>query len=680
MKIALSFILNLIFISSFATSFNFTSDGYLKAVEVDKGDTFSYQLKDGSIQEFVLISTSARPVYTFSNSTNQWESGRVYTMECDLLVNGQTFHMQRFVSAQQSFYEPIHINGVTLFFDAVLAIESFIHDNHGGKSYDLNVKKSFPNKDARFAFIEYGDQLCNQRIKPWVPLKEQFISIEDSYEGGDTWLGAFKKDEAHTGLDINLPNNTKIWAPIAFDNQEYFNSIAKGDNNNRWRGFTTWENGEKWMLRSHHMTELHVEENIPIKQQEEYGEIAGTHYGSHPHAHFYFKWFKDPVGIALDPWILFWKMFENINEDQNQVKADISPLKNAVEGNAIVLDARNSRKGVNGVGLSYFWSTSEGMFYEGERVKHIVSGDGVHAVTLLVTNGVDSSWLTQHFTVLKASKPVKKWLKLSGGDKEDFRVMPIAQTSTYGLTDIPYGNYLNFFLRKNGNYQPQGKEVRISADKKTLKSIQYKIEYLDKEDWLNITLENNTLNVNIIPSKLSKALGKYQAKVTVNSKQTGLEQSFYVDVYVPDHRFKPGNKVVVDDKNIKYFPSRFYWIQNPYERAFLDGFGKFTVWSGNDEISGFARYQPDLKKGKYKVYIHPQAKAEPLHTVEKQVEMLKLNIKTTNGIVVKEWYPKKSGEVGTFEFLEGKESYIEVDAGQSKGLICLDALIFEKID
>ncbi|MGB3589359.1 MAG: PKD domain-containing protein, partial [Tunicatimonas sp.] len=411
-----------------AETFHFKSDGHLKAVEMDWGDTLVYQLKNGQARTFVLQRTAAEPIYIYDLPKNQWRSGCIYKMQAELLCEGQPLTLHRIVSAQQSYYEPYHIHGVTLFFDAVNDIETFIKDNHGSSG-----SRSFPRKKCRLAFIEMGSLFAPQQLRPWFPLADNFLDVRESYEGADTWLGGYKKDEAHNGLDVNVPNNTPLWAPIDFDNQYYFNSKAKGDNNNRWKGIRNWENGEQWILRTHHMTELHVRERTPVSQSKKYGEVGGTHYGSHPHVHFFFQWNKGEQQLPLDPWIIFWKMFENNRQRSGKIRAEMAPFQIMKTGEQLVLDGRGSQAGVRGNGnLRYHWSVSDGGFYEGAFASHAFTQAGVHAVTLLVTDGTDSCSFTQQISVLPGGEEVP-YLRLSSSNLQDFRRRSPSDVDMYGV-------------------------------------------------------------------------------------------------------------------------------------------------------------------------------------------------------------------------------------------------------
>lgn len=217
----LIFLCSLLIFSSITYSKTNTiiSDGYLKAIELNVNDTLIYELKNKQKRVFVLKKTSSKPLFVYDNPANKWHSGIIYSMSCILEADGQNLELKRIVSAQQSYYEPWHINGVTFFFDAVKNIETFIKDKHGSTG-----GSAYPKKDARFAFIEYEDNFSSQPLGPWYPNSKNYLDIHDAYQGGDTWLGGFKKDESHNGLDVNIPNNTKLWAPVDFDEQFYFAS------------------------------------------------------------------------------------------------------------------------------------------------------------------------------------------------------------------------------------------------------------------------------------------------------------------------------------------------------------------------------------------------------------------------------------------------------------------------
>src|SRR5699024_8886974 len=139
-----------------------------------------------------------------------------------------------------------------------------------------------------------------------LPISPDGLTPELCYRGEDTWMGPFCGREAHNGLDINHPAGTLLWAPISFDEHEMFNSIERGDNNNRWRGTHRWDNGAVWVLQSHHLIRLLVPPDRPIAAGTAYAESAGTYIEAAEHSHFVFRVIDEGTEVLLDPWLLFW--------------------------------------------------------------------------------------------------------------------------------------------------------------------------------------------------------------------------------------------------------------------------------------------------------------------------------------------------------------------------------------
>ena len=123
-------------------------------------------------------------------------------------------------------------------------METFLNDNHGG---------GVPRKDVRLALQDATLPIAPQVLRPWYPNPDNWIDAGESYNANDVWMGPYHGADLHGGVDINMPIGTPLWAPIDFDTQFYFNSLEKGDNNNRWRGIRTWPNGQRWVLQAHHL-------------------------------------------------------------------------------------------------------------------------------------------------------------------------------------------------------------------------------------------------------------------------------------------------------------------------------------------------------------------------------------------------------------------------------------------
>lgn len=280
----------------------------LTAVELDHDDELHFALVDGSVRRIKLISTSTS-VYE-SNLQSLAQPGPmakvVLRMHAKLEIDGTRVEINRWVGNQQSFYEPWELFGLRLWFDGALALFDHLKEVHGACR---------PRKAARFAVQDARLEIAPVLLHPWCPLPPGGLRIEDAYQGSDCWMGPYFGVEAHGGLDINHRAGTPIYAPFSIDEHELFDSLAKGANNNRWRGIKRWSDGSSWVLQVHHLLRLRVPEGAPIEAGTLVADGAGVWNGTHEHSHFAFA-VIEPGGtfddrILLDPWILFWQMYRD---------------------------------------------------------------------------------------------------------------------------------------------------------------------------------------------------------------------------------------------------------------------------------------------------------------------------------------------------------------------------------
>ena len=169
-----------------------------------------------------------------------------------------------------------------------------------------------PSPQARPVAVQDATlRICPEPLHPWLPLPDGGLRIEDCYRGEDCWLGAYDGASAHGGLDINHPRGTPLCAPLDIHDHFYFNSLAMGHNNNRWRGIHRWRDGTEWILQAHHMTELTVPEHEPIPKGRPFALGGGVLSGAVDHSHFVFKVHDNNGATPLDPWILFRQMYRD---------------------------------------------------------------------------------------------------------------------------------------------------------------------------------------------------------------------------------------------------------------------------------------------------------------------------------------------------------------------------------
>jgi hypothetical protein len=291
-----------------------TAKPTLTAVEMLHGDTLRFTMLDGRIAEIALLDTGAEILHTTLQTPGVEEPrGRTtYRFWADCAVNGRPMRLEREVGTQRSFYEPWVVDGVRIWLDAVEAIFQFMRETHSPCRLTGRGAHSGPERNqARLALQDAGARICPETVHPWCPLPAGGLRIEQCFRGEDCWLGAYDGASAHGGLDLNHPKGTPLFAPIGFDDQFLYNSLAMGHNNNRWRGIRRWPDGSQWVLQSCHMTQLTVPEHTPLAPGQHYADGAGVYTGSVEHSHFAFAVFDSGELVRLDPWILFWQMYRD---------------------------------------------------------------------------------------------------------------------------------------------------------------------------------------------------------------------------------------------------------------------------------------------------------------------------------------------------------------------------------
>jgi len=230
-----------------------------------------------------------------------------YAFGCELDVNGEAVALRREAGSPGSFSEPWTGHGVWIWLDAV----QDIFREHGGFLGEKDWRMGLvcqPLRRARFAIQDATLGICPEPVGPWCGLPEGGLRIEQCYNGEDCWMGPYRGDRAHCGLDINMPVGARLTAPIAFDDQFLFHTVEAGFGNNRWRGIRRWPDGSEWQLQAHHLVDLLVPDRTPLARGAAYATTAGTAYGAHPHTHFLFRIIEQGGEYLLDPWLLFREM------------------------------------------------------------------------------------------------------------------------------------------------------------------------------------------------------------------------------------------------------------------------------------------------------------------------------------------------------------------------------------
>jgi hypothetical protein len=134
----------------------------------------------------------------------------------------------------------------------------------------------------------------------------------------------------------------------------------------------------------------------------------------------------------------------------------------------------------------------------------------------------------------------------------------------------------------------------------------------------------------------------------------------------------PEGEVVVDDADPGFYATSYFWVGHRFCRvpAGKRGHGGFYLTNGSRPTPGeFARFTPDLRAGRYEVLLSEQTPFAP--GVEFDVR-----VRCASGDQVVRMRPDRSRRVGTFDFDEGADGFVEIHAGGSTGLVVVDAVTF----
>ncbi len=675
----------------------------LTPIEMNIGDTIKYELRNGQVRSMVLEEASADVIITNLHElkTDQQGGGTLYHFTCTVSIDGHPMKMERYVGSQESFYEPYVINGMRIWFDGVSNISEIINLEHGGKD-----SESKPKKDARFALTDFNDMI-SPLLYPWYLNKENFIDIRDSYNADDVWMGAYNGFEAHGGLDINMPKGTPNFTPIPIDDHYLFNSLENGDNNNRWRGHHRWENGDLWTIQNHHMQNLLIPEHRPIEAGIHYADAAGVHVGSHEHAHYVFRADTPENGyeVLLDPWIIFWQNFEDNKKSLGDVNASIAAVSPGKTGKAVFFQGAESNAGRKKKELSYYWTFGDGGWSDDINPEYIYVNSGIYPVTLTVDDGAQKASFTQHITI-EGSGTESPSLILKAVDEPSFRIRPAHVMDVYGesVQFLPHSLY---FLARPTRPKPKRRVVRLQNNGSGIlpKAKEPKVKYAaGSADWLTIENEGDKNNQELIIAVDATGLdtGQYSARVevetpgAVNGKQGFLVQ-LTIPTYPPAHRETRdvGQEIIdnSDERPHRFYSTPYFWVAPHFKRWEEKGFNNFYLTNGGRPTEGeFARFTPDLEEGQYEISFasetpfDPKRRAmsagnqQPVNPALNPDVRFRVRVRSKNRDEIVWMEPAKSKIIGTFEFEEGMDGFIEILAGGSRGQVLVDAIIFTKIE
>jgi len=668
----------------------------ITAVEMNHGEMLQFRLKSGRLFHLVLEDTEAAIIEKVE------PGGIIYTFSARVRVDGQSMTLRRYVCSQECFYEPYVINGVRIWLDTVKEVFDLIPIRYPRKG---NLQ-CLPRKSARLALQDAALRICPDETSPWIDDGRERLNVGDCYNGDDCYLGPYLGQACHVGLDVNHKKGSILSAPIAFDTHAYFNSLKAGDNNNRWRGVRRWPNGDVWALQSHHLIKLLVPPNGPLKMGTPYATTAGVHVGSHEHTHFEFKIGRlqqnrlgestdDPNSIAipidfddqsvqtqvnpevlhLDPWIVFWQIFEDRKRRAGKICATMKPVEPGQTGQRLEFSAESSKPGVGRDSLSYYWTLGDGGWEQGPRISHVFSRAGVWPVTMVVDDGNHRAHCTQHVTISGDQVPMPV-LALRAEDELTFRPRPVSAADTYGEPPRWIPHTLLFTARPS-HPRPRSKIVYLTnIGGGALPAAEPpKICYEHAQSWLKTALKGHgnrqSLQVEVeatgVPPGIYSAVVSVECGTAMNSPQ-----AFRVQLRVPETPAQ--SHVTVDDRDAGFYATPYFWVGHRFCRCPVERLGHngFYLTNGGQALDGeFVRFAPDLAAGRYTVSFPEETPFSP------DVEF-NVRVRHRHGQRTLRIQPTLSRTIGVFDFGHGTEGFVEIHAANSNGLVVADALRFRR--
>lgn len=657
----------------------------LTVVELDEGDEVEYELQSGRKVHIKLLESQSDIIFSTVNLPGQGNStdASVFKIKCLVNIDGQDFEMIRYAPVQESFYEPYNVNGLRIWFDALKSLNQFYNENHGD---------CLPKKQIRLALHDATLPICPEEITNWCNIPENYPDVKLCYRGEDTWLGTYFGSDLHGGLDINMPSNSPLWAPISFDYNYYFNSLKSGHNNNRWRALKHWKNGDSWIIQTHHHNELTVPEFKGIKKGTKYAHSAGTLAGAHTHTHFVFK-VKQPGfdEYYIDPWIIFWQFQENKKIKLKSLKANIDPLSPGKTGDMIRFNGSRSGSGLNSSTPGFYWSFGDGGFSIAQNPVHTYQAPGIYPVTLTIFDGIQYSSTTQHITITGEPTDYPEFKVSQENNVSFFSRQPWIMDS-YNHSNIILPNTISFYLphHSKAKIKPQKIFLKLlNADNFSGNRYSQRIEvnYKHGNNWLDFEIENNTnqndsLIINLIPKieNLNTQEGKSEAYLVIHDNNF-INSPYLVRIEVNFSRPENSTEIIIDDQDPNCIKSNYYWLTNKLNSdlglQWSECFGESFLMNSDNSDSGFIRYLPNLQEGKYRVSLH-----SPLYNKEMILNKIKgfyVNVYSKDGKETKWVNPANSTVIGEFNF-ENCDGFVEIINNNSKGLIVADAIRFEKVD
>ena len=646
-------------------------------VELNFGDTVKFTLLNGETRTIRLVDTSAQIIEIPT------VEGLVYMFDVTLEVDGHRVKIDRYTATQQAFYEPIVINGMRIWADMALSVYDVIPMRYPG----TGNQRQRPWKDMRLALQDATIEDCPVKLSKWFDYRHPSIFIGDCYHGGDCWMGSFGAGVAHGGLDVNQREGDPLWAPMDFDDQGYFQSLATGSNNNRWRGWRTWPDGSIWAFQCHHVITQYVAQGMSVKQGTHLFDGAGVWVGWYNHNHYEFKvangkmpdWnaggrnsadgrggraleHGQPEVYHLDPWIYFRQIFRNEREKTGYVYPEMAPPGPAKTAEAVVFEL------TKGGSDDVYWDFGDGAFGRGAKVTHRYAKPGLYAARAVIVREDGSlDEVIRHLTVNGAASLLPSLIVQS--DDHRFRPWPTGTQYAFGYDLV--------------NYRPGGFEIKAPIGQRNLPTESRTFRFANAGggvlppiaaalsepcDWIVLqpTADGVTFTVDPMKAKdgvneaaiVLKGEGLLNGEVTVPVRLAKVKCGYYTGSFRLD-----------SNAHTCFYATPGFWCSHR-----LSGSKRYYKMSGNrPESDAIARFIPEpMAAGTYRVRVDGDA---PWAAGSK----CWVDVKDAAGLHRVRFEPAKSWTVGTFRFAAGGGNYVEFRTQDSVGSVAVNHLAFDRL-
>lgn len=149
---------------------------------------------------------------------------------------------------------------------------------------------------------------------------------------------------------------------------------------------------------------------------------------------------------------------------------------------------------------------------------------------------------------------------------------------------------------------------------------------------------------------------------------------FFVELTTPPDA--PPTEATVDELDDACWASPWFWVAPRFHGPWPRGHrGTYLIAAGPPDESGLVRYRPDLAAGRYEVAFAEETPFRPTEQTSPELRFaVRVRHRHATDVVWVE--PLRSRSIGSFEFDEGNDGYVQIESDGAVGLIVADAVQF----